>query len=82
MIITANKIITGDGKTVLNNSAVCINERGIIESVGTVDEVKAKHPNEEIRDFGDATIMPGMFDMHAHLGYWYSQPIVLTTMIK
>ena len=42
MIITANKIITGDGKTVLNNSAVCINERGIIESVGTVDEVKAK----------------------------------------
>lgn len=74
MIITANKIITGDGKTVLNNSAVCINERGIIESVGTVDEVKAKYPNEEIRDFGDATIMPGMFDMHAHLGYWYSQP--------
>ncbi len=65
MIITANKIITGDGKTVLTNSAVYINIRGIIETVGTI---------EEVRDFGDATIMPGMFDMHAHLGYRYSQP--------
>lgn len=74
MIICAKTIITGDGLTVLKDCAVRINEKGLIEKVGKKDEVAAAYPDETVRDYGDATILPGMCDMHCHLGYWYSQP--------
>ena len=74
MIICAKTMITGDGETVLKNSAVMVDERGIIQKVGEKEEVTAAYPEEEVTDYGDATILPGMFDMHCHLGYWYSQP--------
>lgn len=74
MIICAKTIITGDGVTVLKDSAVKIDENGKIEKVGTKSDVVSAYPKEEVRDYGDATIIPGMCDMHCHLGYWYSQP--------
>lgn len=74
MIITAAKIITGDGKTVLENSAVLIGKYGRIERVGSKEELTKAHPQEEVKDYGNATILPGLCDMHAHLGYWFSQP--------
>lgn len=27
-----------------------------------------------VKDYGEATILPGLFDMHVHFGYYYSQP--------
>lgn len=74
MIICAKYIITGDGVTVLEDSAVRIDERGNIGKVGTKEEVVAAFPEDEVKDYGNATILPGMCDMHCHLGYWYSQP--------
>lgn len=74
MIICAENIITGDGVTVLKNSAVRIGKTGKIEKVGTKEEVTGAYPEDEVKDYGDATILPGMCDMHCHLGYWYSQP--------
>lgn len=74
MIICAKNIITGDGVTVLKDSAVLIEASGKIGKVGTKDQLIAAYPEEEVKDYGDATILPGMCDMHCHLGYWYSQP--------
>ncbi|TQQ84383.1 amidohydrolase family protein [Peptacetobacter hominis] len=74
MILSSKRIITGDGKTVLEDSAVYVNERGIIEAVGKKEDILKAYPDEKCEDYGDATIIPGMCDMHAHLGYWYSQP--------
>lgn len=74
MILGAKWIITGDGETVLENQAVRIDEIGKIAQIGQLDELKKTWPGEEVQDFGEATILPGMCDMHCHLGYWYSQP--------
>ena len=74
MILAAKWIITGDGETVLENAAVRIDEMGKIAQVGQPDELKKAWPDEEVKDYGEATILPGMCDMHCHLGYWYSQP--------
>ena len=74
MIITAEHLITGDGSTVLEKAAVLIGKDGKIAKVGKKEELTAQYPEEEVKDYGEATILPGLTDMHAHLGYWFSQP--------
>lgn len=74
MILKAKYIITGDGKTVLENNAVVLDEYGKIKMVGSLENVSKEFPDEKVKDFGESTILPGLFDMHVHLGYWYSQP--------
>ena len=66
MIIGAKWIITGDGTTVLENAAVRIDEMGKIAQVGPADGMKKAWPGEEFKDYGEATIFPGMCDMHCH----------------
>lgn len=73
MIICAKHMIIGDGKTVLENQAVAI-ENGKIKKIGTKEALAKEFPEKEVKDYGDATILPGLCDMHVHLGYWFSQP--------
>ncbi len=73
MIILARNLITGDGATLVKDGAVVVS-KGKIRDVGSTQELTARHPNERVIDYGDATILPGLFDMHVHLGYYYSQP--------
>jgi imidazolonepropionase-like amidohydrolase len=69
MIISANTIVTGDGATVLQGFGVRLRD-GKISAVGKVSELIQEAPGEEHLDYGDATILPGMIDMHVHLGYY------------
>lgn len=73
MIITAKTIITGDGVTVLRDGGVVIcGDR--IKDVGPLAELKRLYVDEEVIDYGEATIIPGMIDMHLHLGFWQGRP--------
>jgi len=74
MIIAARHLITGDGKTVLENRAVLVGTDGKIQRIGEPSALMREFPQEEVKDYGDATLLPGLCDMHVHLGYWYSQP--------
>ena len=74
MIICAKYLIIGDGKTVLTDQAVLTGRDGKIKKVGGKDDLIRQFPDEEVKDYKDATILPGLCDMHVHLGYWYSQP--------
>lgn len=74
MIICTKYLITGDGKTVLEDKAVLTDEQGKIKKISTKEDLIANFPNEEIKDFGNATLLPGLCDMHVHLGYYFSQP--------
>jgi len=67
MILTGKQLITGDGKTVIESGAVLING-GFIEEVGAISEISAKYPDEEVIDYSDASILPGLIDMHVHIG--------------
>ena len=74
MIICTKYLITGDGKTVLEDKAVLTDGQGKIKKISTKEDLIANFPNEEVKDFGNATLLPGLCDMHVHLGYYFSQP--------
>lgn len=74
MIIAARYLMTGDGRSVLENKAVLTGADGKIKSIGDKETLRKDFPEEEYKDYGDATLLPGLFDMHVHLAYWYSQP--------
>ena len=74
MIYCGKHVLTGDGKTHLMDGAVVVNAEGVIQDVGLKAEVTAKYPSEEVKDYGDVTLLPGLCDMHVHFGYYYSQP--------
>ena len=69
MIISAQNLITGDGKTIIKDSGVLLAD----DRIHTIDRTAAllqAHPNEKHVDYGDATILPGLIDMHVHLAYF------------
>lgn len=74
MLICAEKIITGDGKTVLEQGAVYIGPDGKIEKIGNAQELKKEYPDGEIRDYPGSTLLPGLIDLHAHLGHFACRP--------
>ena len=73
MILTADYILTGDGKTVLENAAIYM-ENGKIAMLGELDEVKAAYPDAEVKAYPGCTLMPGMIDMHVHIGFIAGRP--------
>ena len=70
MIISTKYLITGDGKTVLTDKAVYIGEDGKIGKIAPKEELLKEFPQEEVKEYGDATLLPGLMDMHAHLALW------------
>ena len=74
-IITARRLIAGKGKAVWENAALCM-EGGLIKAAGTADLVRDQYPNAPVCDYGEATILPGLIDMHIHVGDTQSRPDV------
>lgn len=74
MIICTKYLITGDGKTVLEDKAVLTDKLGKIKKISTKEDLISNFPDEEVKDFGNSTLLPGLCDMHVHLGYYFSQP--------
>lgn len=42
---------------------------GLIDAVGTVEELRAVYPADEVKDYGPAVIMPGFVNAHSHLDH-------------
>ncbi len=74
MILTANTILIGDDQTVLHNYGVLVNSGGIIQAVAPLAQLKTEYPGETVQNYGEATIMPGLVDMHIHLATHDTQP--------
>ncbi|MDI6693170.1 MAG: amidohydrolase family protein [Anaerosomatales bacterium] len=52
----------------VEHGAVLVRD-GVIVEVGARDDLVARYPEEEVRDFGQAALMPGFVDLHTHLEY-------------
>jgi 5-methylthioadenosine/S-adenosylhomocysteine deaminase len=52
----------------LDGGAVLVRDGRIVE-IGELDALREAHPDEEVRDFGKACLMPGFVDLHTHLEY-------------
>lgn len=48
--------------------AVLVHDDEIVE-IGDFEHLRALHPDEPVRDFGLAALMPGFVDLHTHLEY-------------
>lgn len=70
MLLTARTMITGDGKTVLKNHAIRI-EADRITAIGPLETLR--QDGEIIKDYGEATILPGLIDSHLHLAAWWNE---------
>lgn len=65
-LLTAARIHTSDSGTPVA-TAVVWGADGTIVAVGDAAELAARHPDAERIDAGDATVVPGLIDAHAHL---------------
>lgn len=74
MIYTANQLIVGDGVSVVHQGAVLVDDQGVIQAVGTAAQLCRQFPDQPVKKYPGCTLLPGLFDMHVHLGYYYSQP--------
>lgn len=59
----------------IENGAVLVQGDRIVE-IGEAGALKAKHPEEEVRDFGLAALLPGFIDTHTHLEYTVMRGLV------
>ena len=59
----------------IDDGAVLVRDGRIVE-IGGAQRMKARYPEEEVRDFGRSAIMPGFVDCHTHLEYTALRGIV------
>lgn len=52
----------------IENGAVLVEGDTIVE-IGDFEHLRELHPDEPVRDFGLAALMPGFVDLHTHLEY-------------
>jgi len=62
------RLIPGDGGAVISESAFIV-ENGAITRLGGKGEISAA-PGVRRVDLTGKTVMPGIIEAHAHLGYW------------
>lgn len=75
MIIGADRVITGDGATVLENHAVLVDEKtGAIAKIAEHGALVREYPGEKLLFSEGTTLTPGLVDMHVHLGNWEDRP--------
>lgn len=52
----------------IEHGAVLVRDDRIVE-IGDFEHLQALHPDEPVKDFGLAALMPGFVDLHTHLEY-------------
>ncbi|MGH3384432.1 MAG: amidohydrolase family protein [Nocardioidaceae bacterium] len=67
-ILKADRLLVDARADLLLDAAICV-EDGTIVQVGTAAEVRPLERDAEVRELGDVTVMPGMFDCHVHLSF-------------
>lgn len=65
-IFTAARSVVGPDQAATPGQAIYVSG-GVIRDVGPRDEIVSRHRHALVIDAGDATILPGLTDAHAHL---------------
>ncbi len=74
MIIAADKIISGDKNIVIDDGAIVIDGNGTIVKIGKRCDIEREYGNEKVDYYEGCSIMPGLIDMHTHIGFWQMEP--------
>jgi guanine deaminase len=68
----------GHGAVRHDRRAALLIRDGRIAAVGAADGLRARHPDAAVTDHGDALILPGFVDAHAH----YPQTAIIASWGK
>lgn len=74
MIITANRIVVGDGHSVYLDYALRVDGDGRIAAFEKKNELLARYPGEEVVSYPNSTLLPGLIDLHAHVSHYAPVP--------
>lgn len=66
-LLTARTILTGDAARPTAQALVFDSRSGRVLAVGDADALAARHADAQRIDAGDATLVPGLIDAHAHM---------------
>jgi 5-methylthioadenosine/S-adenosylhomocysteine deaminase len=67
MLLTARYVLPISAPHI-EDGAVLVQGDTIVD-VGLAADLRAAHPDEEVREWGQAALMPGFVDLHTHLEY-------------
>ncbi len=67
MLLAAKWVLPVSQESIEDGAVVVSGDK--IEAVGKRKELERNYPEEEVKDFGQAVLMPGFVDAHAHLEY-------------
>jgi len=67
MLLTARYVLPITAEPI-ENGAILVRDDTIVD-VGTRADLEARYPDEPLRDFGLAALLPGIVDAHTHLEY-------------
>lgn len=74
MILKADRIITGDGTSVLEGQAVALDDdTGMILKIADAEMLK-KDYGCKAEEYPGCTLLPGLIDLHVHLSAWGDRP--------
>lgn len=65
MLLTAQYVLPISSEPI-HKGAVLVRD-GYVRDVGSADMLRLRYPEEEVKDFGQAALMPGLVDLHTHL---------------
>ena len=65
MLLCAQNVLPITADPIYDGAVVV--QDGKIVDVGPAEIMRLRYPEEEVRDFGQAAIIPGMIDLHTHL---------------
>ena len=74
MIFCADRIVTGDGYTVYQNYGLLVGADGCIAEIASQEELFRLYPKEPVQRFPGRTLLPGLVDLHCHLGHYTPAP--------
>jgi 5-methylthioadenosine/S-adenosylhomocysteine deaminase len=67
MLLTARYVLPVATPHIENGAVLIRDDR--IEEIGDFERLRQLHPDEPVRDFGLAALLPGFIDLHTHLEY-------------
>lgn len=73
MIICADQILAGARDAFFTGKAVLVQD-GIIKRIDTKERLCADYPNEPCDAYPGCTLLPGLIDLHTHIGYAANYP--------
>lgn len=68
MILNADRTIFGDRNLAPQAAAVRINADRI-DDIGSLDKLTKMYPADDVIHYPNASLLPGLIDMHTHVGY-------------